>query len=67
MITAVTANIPSIPLPMIGRELMRFSILKLRFIFVSFYPTIASMSPPAITDAICPDTFTPTACIRRKF
>lgn len=29
--------------------------------------TMESISPPAITDAICPETFTPTECISRKF
>lgn len=60
--TAVTIKINSIPFAMIGRVVKNNS----RFIFFT-YPKKLSISPPAMTEAICPETFAPTACISRKF
>ena len=33
----------------------------------AIYKKKLRISPPAITEAICPDTFTPIECINRKF
>lgn len=59
----MTMKIPAIPKPLIGNEVKNLSILIiLSPAYIKFI-----MSPPAITDAICPATFAPTACIKRKF
>ena len=67
IITAVTANMPSIPRPIRGSEFRRFSMLIFIVCLRSPYASIERRSPPAMTDAICPETLTPTACIKRKF
>ena len=77
MITAITIKIASIPFHIYCREKTKRSRLKFSkiFILVSFHqpakaPNPAAklrIRPPAITDAICPETFTPIECIRRKF
>ena len=60
----VTCSVtPSIPSPASGKT----SKNACTFILCPPYPKKPKIMPPAITDAICPDTFTPTACISKKF
>lgn len=35
--------------------------------FTPYYKKNPKIIPPAITDAICPETFTPIECISKKF
>ncbi len=67
MIRMIAVKIPAIPCPMI------FSVAKkVSIVVIVFKPplnqrklvTIWITRPPAITEAICPDTFAPAACIR---
>lgn len=68
MMTAVTMKTPASPLPITGRTFKNASTL----IFITEPPYISAemrlmMIPPAMTEAICPDTLTPMECIKRKF
>ena len=72
MITIVTAKMPSMPFPIMGSVCLRDS----KFIVFSVLPpsglssnyfTSVRINPPAMTEAICPDTFTPMECINKKF
>ena len=80
IITMVTAKMPSIPFPIMGS--VSFKDSGLNFMLYSVLPrgaayhqkvaydryfTSVRIKPPAITDAICPETFTPMECISRKF
>lgn len=62
IIAAVTINIHAMPFAIIGKVSRNNST----FIFIT-YPKKLNISPPAITEAICPETFTPTECISKKF
>ena len=58
-------NTPSIPTPIYFRECIKF--IGSNICITSLYIKNPRTSDPAMTDAICPDTLTPIACIRRKF
>ena len=69
IIIAVTRKIPKSPLSIMGKVDKNCSVLS---IFVppkkQRYAGIKlRINPPAITDAICPDTFAPIVCISKKF
>ena len=58
-------KIPPIPFPMISRAIKKFSII----VFPSYKNLVTRLMtrPPAMTEAIWPDTLAPTACIRIIF
>ena len=62
---AIMINTPSIPTPIYLSECTKF--IGSNILITSLYIKNPRTSAPAITDAICPDTLTPIACIRRKF
>lgn len=73
--TKMTTKMPSIPLPMIPRQAKTsgifilappFSSLDCHMPFYSIPSTSEIRSPPAMTEAICPLTLAPAACMRRK-
>lgn len=57
-------NSPTIPFARYGR--LTIKLLKLNIDLPS-YKKNPKINPPAITDAICPDTLTPIECINKKF
>ena len=61
----IIINTPSIPTPMYLSEFTKF--IGSNIYITSVYIKNPRTRAPAITDAICPDTLTPIACIRRKF
>lgn len=63
----ITKKMPNIPFPIIGRVCKKASIFIVTILPVFHQPISAIINPPAITEAICPETFAPAACIRRKF
>jgi hypothetical protein len=65
MITSVTQKMPAIPFAMSGSVSINRSTLLISFILSQ--PSIVRISPPAMTEATCPETLTPTACMSRKF
>ena len=67
--TRITAKMPTMPMTRIPRQSRTRS--QLMFMFVSSFAhsrfsTRVMIRPPAITDAICPLTLAPAACISRK-
>ena len=62
MSTMATVKIPNIPNPITLRDSIKFVIM----MFLLFYAIgmMLSSSPPAMTDAIWPDTLTLVACMR---
>lgn len=54
-------NILSTPFPIV------INIFIIVFSYTIRWLSRLKISPPAITEAICPETFTPIACISRKF
>ena len=67
IITAITIKMLSIPVPIYFKLAIKFIGLKFIFSHLVYFKKKLSIKPPAITEAICPDTFTPIECIRRKF
>ena len=65
-ISAMTKKTPSSPLPSMGRIAIRFETFCI-MTNSSYRATRLRIMPPAITEATCPETFAPTACISRKF
>ena len=55
---------PSSPLKMYIRLLKK--LIGVKFIFPSYMKKLM-IKPPAMTEAICPETLTPIECINRKF
>lgn len=63
--TTITKKIADIPIPISLSDAITLS-----FMLTSYNnpgSTKPIITPPAITDAICPATFAPTACINRWF
>ena len=81
IITPIRIKISSIPMPILGSLSKKSSGLKniscsfaaarkfIKFIiiYLPYFANMLRMIPPAITEAICPETLTPIECIRRKF
>ena len=63
-ITPSATNKPTIPFNRYGRLIIK--LLKLN-IYLPSYKKNPRIKPPAITEAIWPDTLTPIECISRKF
>ena len=72
VIMMITKNILSIPFHIISRDIKILLSITGSFrnrarIVYNNVVKIFKIIPPANTDAICPDTFAPIACIRRWF
>ena len=67
MIMPITAKIVSIPKSIYLRLKTKFiGFIFIIFLLSNFYfIKKLRIKPPAITDAICPETLTPIECIRR--
>ena len=59
------AKIPTSPFAIISSAIIKFSIITVfpPFSFYKYEATMLITRPPATTDAICPDTFAPAACM----
>lgn len=63
-ITIITTNIAPIPIPINLKEAIKFAFMLSSY---NRLGSIANITPPATTDAICPATLAPTACINKWF
>lgn len=63
----MTTKMPSIPFPMIPKEIKKFSIFMIQSSLQTYNICVSRLNiiPPATTEPICPDTLAPTACIKR--
>lgn len=62
-IAAITTKMESIPFHINSKELIKTGFINRTS--YSIMGTNPRITPPAITDAICPDTFAPTANINK--